>query len=182
MSKAYKPVNPKYLSTDGIVHNKVVLKDKIENIDTMLESHAKLLQVANYKFSSGSSTSYKGGSYIPFLNKVFDNTGGMFVPDGNGTITVNYTGYIRISCNLWIYSDNTSARPWLIIEHYPIGTTIAEAISSNTYNYQSLCVPDAVTYITSGSKIGIRVYANDTFRINAGTDRENASYVTLQIV
>lgn len=67
MSKAYKPVNPKYIDSTGIVHNKVplntVIEDfnaKIVSINTHLNGLIKVVDYTTPKTSWSIGSRYKG--------------------------------------------------------------------------------------------------------------------------
>lgn len=166
-----------------------VLKDSIDTINAKISSQQLLNCCACYRFSSGSSTEYSDGSYIPFMTKVFNSFKDQygldyFVPESSGLITINYTGYIKLSLNLWFWSSNTGARPWIQIYDYNAGKVIAHYICSNYNGYQSVSIPEFIFSNISGHKIGVRIYisAGSKFGINSGCGDDLATYITLSIV
>lgn len=47
MSKCYKPINSKYISTTGITHNRTLLSTKLDSIDSSLYNSNDYMMIGN---------------------------------------------------------------------------------------------------------------------------------------
>lgn len=132
--------------------------------------------------NSKATDTYTQGSYIPFTTKRYDNSDGKIVFNDNGTITVNHTGYIKVSFNVWIWS-NSDARPWVRFENYTTKDTYVDAIDDITSGYTNFSISDCIIPVTEGQQFGLYVaIANGTsFGINNGSGRGN-SYITIELI
>ena len=177
-------INPDaYVGDTGIQ-----LKDLVE-INNYIKSLMAMAAVACYRFSGSGSTDYISGSYIPFTTKVFnafDNQASPFnnvvSPNSDGTITINYTGWIEVSVNLWLYSGSNVMRPWVKVGIYN-GGEYGESITSNSSYYQTVHINKCLIPVTSGQKIYVRVYTNNgtTCRVNAGSGNTIASWIHIKL-
>lgn len=183
MSKTYRTVSTKYIHDESIIH--YGNHHHKQTLNEIVEAHACMLSIACYGHNlSMNDYEYSSGDYISFNNKVFDTTPNYFTMQSNGLFITNYTGYVKLSLNLWLYSGVNDYRPWVQIQRYSSGTPVGHAITSAYNNYQSAYFSDLVFSCTTGESFGVRVYTNNDrkFRVNAGSGMTNASCITLQRV
>lgn len=179
MPKSVKFSNDNYLDTSSIIHKysnnyRECLKDFLDLRKT-LDSKLMVRQ-------SSPSITYNNGAYIGWNEEVFNNSNGLLVNSGGGLITVNYTGYIKISFGLWV-NGTTTTRPWACLVNYSTSTTIIDIINDSSAGYVSLSASNIIIPVSSGQKFGISVNSStSTFNINAGSGRGAGTYMEIEII
>ena len=125
---------------------------------------------------------YSNSNYISFKRKLFDNSNGKIVFGDNGLITINHTGYIKVSFNVWIWGGS-NARPWLQFLNYDTRTTYIETIDDISSGYNNYSASDCIIPVTAGDKFGLvcRTADYSDFKVDSGNG-SLSSYITIELI
>lgn len=177
MPKAIKLKDDLYVDSSSIINKytngtRITLKDFLTS--------RKILDSKIMVRNNNTNASYASGSYIGWNEEVFNNSNGLIVNSGGGLVTINYTGYIKISFGVWL-NGATNARPWLTLTNYG-KDSLFDAIDDNSSGYVTLGGSNIIAPVTSGDRIGIAINSTGNVNINAGTGRGKATYMTIEII
>ena len=126
---------------------------------------------------------YSSGSWLTFLNTQYNNSQSKFIANSNGLFTINHTGYIKVSFNIWIKCDSPNARPWLMFTNYTKNIDYINAIGNISNNYCNFGAGNCIIPVTSGEQFGIFCTTQDksNFYVDAESG-ELASYCTIELI
>ena len=126
------------------------------------------------------SANYAQSAILGYSNTEIDTTDGKVEAKSNGLITINYDGLIKIKAQVWI-AGGTGVRPWLLLMNYDNKETLTEVIDDNSSGYVTLNIEK---YIQNTGKVNYDLYcsANGSFSINAGTGRNVASILNVELL
>lgn len=125
---------------------------------------------------------YSSGAYITFKEKQYDNSDGKIIFDDNGLVTINHTGYMKVSFNVWIWA-NENARPWLLFKKYSNSYVYMDTIDDISSGYRNFAVANCIIPVTSGEQFGLQATTNtgEDFIVDSGNGR-NSSYMTIELI
>ena len=125
---------------------------------------------------------YSDSNYISFKRKLFDNSNGKIVFGDNALITINHTGYMKVSFNVWIWGGS-NARPWLQFLNYDTRTTYIETIDDISSGYNNYSASNCIIPVTSGDKFGLICKTADysDFKVDSGNG-SLSSYITIELI
>lgn len=123
----------------------------------------------------------ESGDNFTFGTTVFNKTGGLVVSNSGSTFTVNYSGYLMISANVWLGGISSTARPWVqLIQN---STVIADCIGDSSANYVTFSIANRIVSVSSGDVFRMYASVNDgTFALDAGTGGHRSSYITFELI
>lgn len=138
-----------------------------------------IMQACNINETEGKA--YTSGENITFKSERFNNSNGKIVFEDDGLITVNHTGYIRVSFNVWIYGES-NARPWARFYDYTNKIKYIDVIDDISSNYVCLGAANCIIPVTKGQQFALQVYSNTGFFDIDKNNDKNTSYMTIELI
>lgn len=138
-----------------------------------------IMQACNINETVGKA--YTSGEKITFKSERYNNSNGKIVFEDNGLITVNHTGYIKVSFNVWIFGES-NARPWAQFYDYTNKIKYIDVIDDISNNYVCLGVANCIIPVTKGQQFTLQVVSNTGFFDIDKNNDKNTSYMTIELI
>lgn len=130
--------------------------------------------------NAGAVQGLTSDSRIPLTTVILNNTNGKVIANSNGTFTINYTGYVKVSFNIWIHSTATS-RPWLRLRRN--GIVISDVLDDLSSTYGTFSIANCIVGVSSGDYIEVicSTQNGETFDVDYGVGYVT-SYITIELL
>ena len=131
--------------------------------------------------NNANDKTYNSGTYVPLNTEYYNDTDGLIVNNNDGSFRFNFTGWVKVSFNVWLGSLSDNARPWVRLVRSD-GWVYSDSIAMNSCGYHSFSISDRICYVTSGQWLGINVGLQaGTYRLDGGTGNTN-SYIEIELL
>lgn len=149
------------------------------NGDIYKNGEALKIQACNKNQTLGRE--YTSSQFIAFTREIYNNSNGKIIFNNDGLITINHTGYMKVSFCVWVHAGS-NARPWGQFVNYSANDKGIDVIGDNSSGYICLSAANCIIPVSKGEQFGLSVYTNtETF----GVDRNNTahtSYMTIELI
>lgn len=153
----------------------------LNGIPQKIEDAKYIYQAAMYKYDG--TGAINSGATIPFTKEIYNTAGEKIVFNSDGTITINHTGFIKVSFGLWVHSSNVNARPWARFRRKSDLFVFADALNDISANYVVIGVANVIVPVAAGQifDLSVNVNAGDTFKLDEGNGFKN-SFITIELL
>lgn len=157
------------------------VNNEIGNVRNEIEESKYTYQAAMYKYEG--TEAIASSSNIPFTKEIYNTTNGKVVFNSNGEITINHTGFIKVSFGLWVHSSNVDARPWARFRRKSDLFVFADALNDISANYVVVGAANVIVPVAAGQifELLVNVNAGDTYKLDEGNGFKN-SYITIELL
>lgn len=162
------------------------IKNEFENIQNEITNTNNNLENSSYKaamYKYEGTGEIANSAAIPFTKEIYNTTNGKVVFNSDGTITINHTGFIKVSFGLWVHSSDAAARPWVRFRRKSDLYVFADALNDISANYVVIGAANVIVPVAAGQifELLVNVSAGNTFKLDEGNGFKN-SFITIELL